>query len=104
MANQAGNDVVGGAASGPGQFAGATTHEDIAAVVPGALPDPGHSHASYHGKPASWVAVTLIIAGFLCGGLALVFGPTWVPFWIGAGLVVVGGLIAAATDIFNDWY
>jgi hypothetical protein len=52
----------------------------------------------------SWVAVSLITAGFLAGGLALVFGPTWVVFWIGAALAVVGGLLALATNIFEDWY
>jgi hypothetical protein len=52
----------------------------------------------------SWVAVSLVMVGFLAGGLALVFGPTWVVFWIGAGLAVVGGLLALATNIFEDWY
>jgi hypothetical protein len=33
-----------------------------------------------------------------------VFGPTWWAFWVGVGLVVVGGLIALATNIFEDWY
>jgi hypothetical protein len=52
----------------------------------------------------SWVAVSLITAGFLVGGLALVFGPTWWLFWVGAGLAAVGGLLALATNIFEDWY
>src|ERR1700689_981863 len=39
------------------------------------------SFPSYHGRPVSWVAVTLIIIGFVVGGLALVFGPTWGVFW-----------------------
>ena len=52
----------------------------------------------------SWVAVSIIMVGFLIGGLALVFGPTWWLFWTGLGLVVVGGLLAASTNIFEDWY
>jgi hypothetical protein len=70
-----------------------------AATTPGPLP-----HEPYHGRPVSWFAVSTIMAGFLCGGLALVFGPTWWAFWLGVGLVVLGGLIALATNIFEDWY
>jgi hypothetical protein len=49
------------------------------------------------------VAVSIIIAGFLCGGLSLVF-TAWMPFWVGVGLVVVGALLATGTDMFEDWY
>jgi hypothetical protein len=51
----------------------------------------------------SWAAVVVIIAGFLCGGLSLVF-TAWTTFWVGAGLVAVGALLAMATDMFEDWY
>jgi hypothetical protein len=44
------------------------------------------------------------MVGFLVGALALVFGPTWWLFWSGGALAVVGALLAAATDIFEDWY
>ncbi len=54
------------------------------------------------GRASSWVAVSLIILGFLVGGLALPFGPLWWLFWVGVGLVVVGGIIALAIDIFED--
>jgi hypothetical protein len=59
---------------------------------------------TYHGRPVSWVAVTLILIGFVAGGLALVFGPTWWLFWVSLGITVVGGLLAMATGIFEDWY
>jgi hypothetical protein len=52
----------------------------------------------------SWVAVTLIMIGFVAGGLALIFGPTWWLFWVSGGLAAVGGLLALATNIFEDWY
>ena len=52
----------------------------------------------------SWVAVSIIMAGFLAGGLGLVLGPTWWLFWAGGALVVVGGLLALGTHIFEDWY
>jgi hypothetical protein len=58
----------------------------------------------FHGRPVSWVAVSLIMAGFLVGGLALVFGPTWWLFWASVGLAAVGTLAATATNIFDDWY
>jgi hypothetical protein len=43
-------------------------------------------------------------AGFLAGGLGLILGPSWWLFWAGAALVVVGGLLALGTHIFDDWY
>jgi hypothetical protein len=107
MANQVGPDIVTGTAAPAGQVAGAEAgSEDLARMEPepGAIQDPGHGHASYHGRAVSWVAVAFIMTGFVVGGLALVFGPTWPVFWIGVGLAVIGGLIAMATDIFEDWY
>ena len=41
---------------------------------------------------------------FLIGGLALVFGPTWWLFWTAAAIAAVGGLLALAINIFDDWY
>jgi hypothetical protein len=57
----------------------------------------------YSGRPVSWVAVSLILAGFLAGGLALVFTVWWL-FWVSVGVAALGLLIALATGIFNDWY
>jgi hypothetical protein len=71
-----------------------------------AQPGPGRYQAPepYHGRTVSWVAVSIIMAGFLVGGLGLVFGPTWWLFWVGAGATIVGGLLALGTHIFDDWY
>ena len=44
------------------------------------------------------------MAAFLVGGLGLVLGPIWWLFWVGVGLAAVGGLLALATNIFDDWY
>jgi hypothetical protein len=111
MANQVGPDIVSGTALPAGQQAGTEPDTDGLTKTepePGAINDPGHGHVSYHGRPSSWVAVSLITAGFLTGGLALIFGPHWGPtwpvFWVGAGLTVIGGLLALMTDIFEDWY
>ena len=65
-------------------------------------PDP-----PFHGRSVSWVAVGIMTAGFLVGGLALIFGrhgPTWWLFWVGAGLTVLGLLTSVATNTFEDWY
>jgi hypothetical protein len=98
MADQVGTDVRSGAQPGEGALSenapGGTIAEGSA---------PGH-YEPYHGRPVSWVAVGIIVAGFVAGGLALVFGPTWWVFWVGLALVVVGGLLALSTDIFEDWY
>jgi hypothetical protein len=44
------------------------------------------------------------MAGFLTGGLGLILGPVWPAFWIGAGLAVLGVLLALSTNTFDDWY
>jgi hypothetical protein len=86
--------------SGAGQLAG--TGQEAALAHPGA--STYTAPASFHGRPVSWVAVSLMMAGFLAGGLGLVLGPTWWLFWAGGALVVVGGLLALGTHIFEDWY
>ncbi len=63
-----------------------------------------YGHEAQHGRPASWVAVSIIIVGFTVGGIALPIGPSWVLFWVGAAIVVVGIIIAAASHIMDDWY
>ncbi|GLY89068.1 HGxxPAAW family protein [Actinoallomurus iriomotensis] len=60
------------------------------------------AHNSHAGRASSWLAVIVIWIGFGVGGVALVPHPKWWLFWIGVGLVVVGGLIAAAVHIFDD--
>ena len=50
--------------------------------------------ADQHGStPAAWTAVVIVIAGVLVGAVALVIGPNWLLFWIGAALVPVGALV-----------
>jgi hypothetical protein len=94
MGNQAGSDTVAGIPSG------GLSGDELARAQPAAA---AHVHHPYHGRPSSWVAVSLMLAGFTCGGLSLVFA-TWPTFWVGVGLVVIGGLLATMTDIFEDWY
>ena len=66
--------------------------------------EPAWEHEEYHGRPVSWVAVLIIIIGFILGGIALAVGPSWVLFWVGAALVVLGAIFAASIHIMDDWY
>jgi hypothetical protein len=63
-----------------------------------------YGHEAHHGRPASWVAVSVIIVGFIVGGVALVPSPKWWLFWTGAGIVVIGCIMAAAAHVLDDWY
>ena len=65
---------------------------------------PSYVHEAHHGRPASWVAVSIIIVGFVAGGIAMVAGPAWWLFWTGSGIVVVGGIFALSSRILDDWY
>jgi hypothetical protein len=94
-------DQVGMGTAGPGAVTGHSQGKaELSSDAPGA---PGN-YEPYHGRPVSWVAVGIIMAGFLAGGLALVFGPAWWLFWSGVAVTVIGGLLALSTDIFEDWY
>jgi hypothetical protein len=63
-----------------------------------------HVHEAHHGLPASWAASSIVIIGFIVGGIALPIGPTWWLFWTGVGMVVLGAIVGAAANIFDDWY
>lgn len=55
------------------------------------------------GRPTSWLAVAVIIAGFVVGGLGLILGPNWLMFWVGVGITAVGGGYALAVGIMEDY-
>ncbi len=59
----------------------------------------GGSHA---GRPKSWLAVAVILGGFILGGVGLCLGPQWPVVWTGVGIVAAGGVIALLVDIFSD--
>jgi hypothetical protein len=64
-----------------------------------------HEQHSHHGRTSSWVAITIIVIGFVVGGAAMLTSPvTWWLFWVGAGIVVVGGIMALSTRVLDDWY
>ena len=90
MADQVSSGIVAGHAAEGGQLS--------PAAAGGAAP------VSHHGRPVSWVAVSTMMAAFLVGGFGLILGPTSWLFWVGAAMCAVGGLLALATNIFDDWY
>jgi pheromone shutdown protein TraB len=101
MADQLGPSTMGEAAADPAVTGGSPedprmlTHQVSGAFTP--LP-------AFHGRAVAWTAVAIIMIGFIVGGFALVFGPTWWLFWASAALAAVGALLALATNIFEDWY
>lgn len=54
------------------------------------------------GKPVSWLAVAIILLGFVLGGLGLILGPQWWLFWTGLGVAIAGGVLGAATGMMSD--
>ena len=49
----------------------------------------------------SWLACTVIVAGFIVGGVALIYW-NWAAFWIGVALAVVGCIFGWAVNIMED--
>jgi hypothetical protein len=60
------------------------------------------SENSHHGHARSWVAVVTMWIGFLAGGIAMVTGPMWWLFWVGAGIIALGGIIGVIGGIWDD--
>ena len=49
--------------------------------------------SAHHGNtPAAWTAVTIILVGFVVGGLGLVID-SMTMFWIGIALGPIGGIV-----------
>ena len=64
-------------------------------------------YPAFHGRRISWIAVSIVMLGFVIGGLALVLGhhgSIWWLFWTGAGVAVLGLLMTLVTNTFEDWY
>jgi hypothetical protein len=95
MAEQPGPGTLAGAAEGTVESpsdASPVTH--AAALV----------HESVHGRPISWVVVTIITIGFIVGGVGFVPRPVWWMIWTGAGIALLGICIGAVTKMTEDWY
>ncbi|RSN55569.1 HGxxPAAW family protein [Actinomadura sp. WAC 06369] len=57
---------------------------------------------SHAGRPGSWLAVSIIFAGFVVGGVALCIGPAWIMFWVGVGIIVLGLVASGFVHLFAD--
>jgi hypothetical protein len=69
------------------------------------LPGVPHSEAHNSGRPISWVCVTIVVIGFVIGGVAFIPHPTWWAIWVGAGVAAVGFIMLVFTNAVNeDWY
>jgi hypothetical protein len=60
-------------------------------------------HGHNTGRFTSWLAVAIMIAGFIVGGLGLILGPNWPLFWAGVGVIAVGGIYGLASGIMEDY-
>lgn len=65
-------------------------------------PQPEEPHGSHAGRPGSWVAVTIIFIGFAVGGGALCVGPSWILFYAGVGIIVLGMIVSGMVHLFSD--
>ena len=55
------------------------------------------------GRLTSWIAVAVMVLGFVIFGLALVLGPIWALFWIGLAITAAGGIYGLAVGIMEDY-
>jgi hypothetical protein len=105
MANQVDPATMGGApAGGATAYAADPGHGTVAATANVAQLGP---YPAFHGRRISWIAVSIVMAGFLIGGLALIFGhhgAIWWLFWTGVGVAALGLLVTLVTNTFEDWY
>ncbi|MFI9589249.1 HGxxPAAW family protein [Nonomuraea sp. NPDC052265] len=56
---------------------------------------------SHGGRASSWLAVTVMVVGTIVAGFGLT-ADNWTLVWVGAGVFVVGGILALVFDIFTD--
>jgi hypothetical protein len=92
------------------QVRGGVVAEQASGTVEGTGTAGALAHGSTHsehnpGRPISWVGTSIVVIGFVVGGIAMIPGPHWVLFWVGAGIAIVGCLILAFSKAMNtDWY
>jgi hypothetical protein len=66
----------------------------------------GSSHLEHNpGRLISWVGTTVVIIGFIVGGIAFIPKPDWLIFWIGSGVAIIGCLVLLFSKTMStDWY
>ena len=99
MADQAGSQI-GDRKHGPGGRRGRLRRS--ARAEPGTLPDPGHQHAAFHGRPGpGWPSPSSSRAS--CAAAWPRSSPPG-RVWVGVGLVAWAPCSRRVTDMFEDWY
>ncbi|MCF6474192.1 hypothetical protein FAF44_38310 [Nonomuraea sp. MG754425] len=56
---------------------------------------------NHAGRASSWLAVTVMLVGTVVAGFGLT-AANWTLVWVGAGVFVVGGILALVFDILTD--
>jgi hypothetical protein len=66
----------------------------------------GAGHLEHNpGRPISWAGTTVVIIGFIIGGIAFIPSPNWIVFWIGTAVAIIGCLILLFNKTMStDWY
>ena len=64
------------------------------------------SHMEHNpGRRISWIGTTLVVIGFVVGGVAFVPRPNWITFWVGAAVAIIGCLVLLFSKTMSeDWY
>lgn len=56
---------------------------------------------AHHGNtPAAWTGVTLVLLGFIVGGVGLMMD-SWTVFWIGAALLPIGVVVGKVMSMMG---
>jgi hypothetical protein len=57
------------------------------------------------GRPISWVGTTIVVIGFIIGGVAFIPKPNWILFWVSAAVAIIGCLVLLFSKAMSeDWY
>lgn len=91
-------EQVSDAVDGTGPAAGAGS--------PGAVAHGVVAHLEHNpGRAVAWVGTTVVVIGFIVGGIAFIPSPHWAIVIVGAVIAVVGLLILQFSGAMNrDWY
>jgi hypothetical protein len=70
----------------------------------GATPASGHFEHN-PGRPISWIGTTIVVIGFIVGGIAFVPKPNWILFWVGTAVAIIGCFVLLFSKAMStDWY
>lgn len=70
-------------------------------MVEGTKSEQTENLGSHGGRASSWLSVTVMLVGTVVAGFGLT-ADNWMLVWIGAGVFVVGGILALVFNITTD--